>query len=120
MAREFYFEPGTIAVMDCGYVDYECYQRMSDESVFFVTCMRHDAHYRVIEEGEPLPHGTSGKRSDRIGQPPSPTIGAVSTNRGFEWKTSKRSEVWLDHHCLHLPGTLANRLPTREAMRTRG
>lgn len=55
VAREFHFEPGTIVVMDRGYVDYGWYQRMSDEGVFFVTRMRHDAHYQVIEKREPLP-----------------------------------------------------------------
>jgi len=33
-ARGFHFEPGTIVVFDRGYVDYEWYQRLTDEGVF--------------------------------------------------------------------------------------
>ena len=52
VARGFHFEPGTIVVFDRGYVDYKWYQRLTDEGVFFVTRLRHDAHYRVIESRE--------------------------------------------------------------------
>jgi IS4 transposase len=53
VARGFHFEPGTIVVFDRGYVDYKWYQRLTDEGVFFVTRLRHDAHYRVVEKREP-------------------------------------------------------------------
>ena len=33
-----------------GYVDYEWHQRLTDEGVFFVTRLRHDAHYQEIEK----------------------------------------------------------------------
>jgi hypothetical protein len=49
VARGFHFEAGTIVVFDRGYVDYKWYQRLTDEGVFFVTRLRHDAYYRVIE-----------------------------------------------------------------------
>jgi Transposase DDE domain/Domain of unknown function (DUF4372) len=49
VAREFHFEPGTIVVFDRGYVDYRWYQQLTDGGVFFVTRLRHDAHYQVIE-----------------------------------------------------------------------
>jgi len=52
VARGWHFEPGTIVVFDRGYVDYKWYQRLTDEGVFFVTRLRHDAHYRVIESRE--------------------------------------------------------------------
>ena len=54
VAREFQFVPGTILVFDRGYVDYQWYQRLSDRGVFFVTRLRHDAHYRVLES-RPIP-----------------------------------------------------------------
>lgn len=49
VARAFHFEPGTIVVFDRGYVDYRWYQQLTDGGVFFVTRLRHDAHYQVIE-----------------------------------------------------------------------
>jgi hypothetical protein len=52
VARGFHFEPGTIVVFDRGYVDYQWYQRLTDEGVFFVTRLRHDAHYGVVEKRE--------------------------------------------------------------------
>jgi hypothetical protein len=52
VARTFRFEPGTIVVFDRGYVDYKWYQQLTDEGVFLVTRLRHDAHYRVIEKRE--------------------------------------------------------------------
>lgn len=50
IAREFAFAPGTVVVFDRGYVDYKWYQRLTDGGVFFVTRLRHDAHYRVLEQ----------------------------------------------------------------------
>jgi len=54
VARQLHFPPGTILVMDRGYVDYEWYERLTRQGVFFVTRLRHDAHYQVIRS-RPLP-----------------------------------------------------------------
>jgi hypothetical protein len=54
IAREFRFAPGTILVFDRGYVDYQRYQRLTDRGVFFVTRLRHDAHYQVLQS-RPVP-----------------------------------------------------------------
>ncbi len=45
IARDLQFAPGTILVFDRGYVDYQWYQRLTSGGVFFVTRLRHDAHY---------------------------------------------------------------------------
>jgi hypothetical protein len=52
IAREIEFEPGTILVMDMGYIDYRWYQKLTDNGVFFVTRVRHDAHCEVVEDQE--------------------------------------------------------------------
>lgn len=52
VARTLHFEPGTIVVMDMGYIDYDWYQKLTNNGVFFVTRMRHDAHYKVVEDQE--------------------------------------------------------------------
>ena len=54
VARALHFEPGTILVMDRAYVDYEWYERLTQQGVFFVTRLRCDAHFRVEEE-RPVP-----------------------------------------------------------------
>src|SRR5258708_40077556 len=50
IARDLQFAPGTILVFDRGYVDYQWYQRLTSGGVFFVTRLRHDAHYQVLEQ----------------------------------------------------------------------
>jgi hypothetical protein len=50
VARNLRFEAGTILIMDKGYIDYRWYQLLTNQGVFFVTGMRWDAHYVVVEE----------------------------------------------------------------------
>ena len=54
VARRLRFEPGTILVFDRGYVDYRWYESLTRQGVFFVTRLRHDAHYQV-QESRPVP-----------------------------------------------------------------
>lgn len=49
VARSWQFEPGSILIFDKGYVDYRWYERLTQQKVFFVTRMRNDAAYEVIE-----------------------------------------------------------------------
>ena len=50
VARGLHFQPGTILILDRGYVDYAWFERLTRQGVFFVTRLRRDAHYRVREE----------------------------------------------------------------------
>ena len=54
VARRLRFQPGTILIMDRGYVDYAWFEQLTRQGVFFVTRLRHDAHYHVLEK-RPLP-----------------------------------------------------------------
>ncbi len=54
VARRLRFAPGTILVFDRGYADYRWFESLTQQGVFFVTRLRHDAHYRVLEK-RPLP-----------------------------------------------------------------
>jgi hypothetical protein len=54
VARRLRFQPGTILILDRGYVDYAWFERLTRQGVFFVTRLRCDAHYRVLEK-RPLP-----------------------------------------------------------------
>jgi hypothetical protein len=49
VARTLRFDPGTIVVMDRGYVDYAWFSRLTIEGVFFVTRLKDNALYRVVE-----------------------------------------------------------------------
>lgn len=54
VARRLRFQPGTILIFDRGYVDYAWFEQLTRQGVFFVTRLRSDAHYRVLE-ARPLP-----------------------------------------------------------------
>src|SRR5213593_1728250 len=49
VARTLRFDPGTIVVMDRGYVDYAWFGRLTTAGVFFVTRLKDHTVYRVVE-----------------------------------------------------------------------
>jgi Domain of unknown function (DUF4372)/Transposase DDE domain len=53
VARTLCFDPGTIVVMDRGYVDYAWFSRLTIAGVFFVTRLKDNALYRVVERRRP-------------------------------------------------------------------
>lgn len=54
VGRTLRFAPGTVVVMDKGYVDYPWWQRLSEDGVFFVTRLKQDLKYTILGEN-PLP-----------------------------------------------------------------
>ena len=64
VTRQWSFPPGAILVFDRGYNDYAWFERLTAEGVFFVTRMKENADYLVIED-RPLPQRV-GLRSDQI------------------------------------------------------
>src|SRR5438093_5329721 len=59
VARTFRLDPGTILVMDRGYVDYAWWGRLTAQDVFFVTRLKESATYEVVERRRP-PSGGPG------------------------------------------------------------
>ena len=53
MARTLRFEPGTIVVMDRGYVDYSWFGQLTADRAVFVARLKADAAYHVVETREP-------------------------------------------------------------------
>jgi hypothetical protein len=49
VARSLRFDPGTILVIDRGYVEYAWFDRLCKDQVFFVSRMKDDALYDVVE-----------------------------------------------------------------------
>jgi len=50
VARQLRYEPGTLLAIDRGYIDYEWFADLSRQGVFFVTRMKDNADYLVIED----------------------------------------------------------------------
>jgi hypothetical protein len=53
VARTLRFDPGTIVVMDRGYVDYAWFGQLTTQNVFFVTRLKDNAVYEVVERRPP-------------------------------------------------------------------
>lgn len=54
IAKSLQFPAGSIVVMDRGYVDYEMFSIWASEGVYFVTRLKDNAHFSVVEE-RPVP-----------------------------------------------------------------
>ncbi len=64
VARQIRFTPGTMLVFDRGYTDYEWFRRLTRQQVHFVTRLKDNADYGVVEERE-LPR-RKGVRRDQV------------------------------------------------------
>jgi hypothetical protein len=65
VARQIRFEPETVLVFDRGYTDYEWFRELTEKRVWFVTRMKDNADYGVLEE-RPLPAKPGGVRRDEM------------------------------------------------------
>jgi DDE family transposase/uncharacterized protein DUF4372 len=54
VARRMQFTPGTMLVFDRGYADYLWFRRLTQQQVYFVTRLKDNADYGVVEEREVL------------------------------------------------------------------
>ena len=52
-AHQIHFAPGTVVVDDRGYNDYRLFAKWTDAGVFFITRMKDNALFEVVEEREP-------------------------------------------------------------------
>ena len=52
VAREMRFAPGTILAFDRGYTDYEWFTSLTTQGVYFVTRLKENADYGVVEKSE--------------------------------------------------------------------
>jgi hypothetical protein len=64
MAGAFPLNPGSIVVMDRGYNDYALFGKWTDEGIYFVTRLKDNAAYQVLEQG-PVP-ANRNIRSDQL------------------------------------------------------
>lgn len=64
VARELRFDPGTIVVVDRGYTDYDWFETLTQQGVWFVTRMKDNADYVLVESRPIAPAGAV--RADQI------------------------------------------------------
>ena len=58
VARQLEFEPGTVLVFDRGYIDYQWFVELSRRQVYFVTRLKENAVYEVVER-RAVPQGSN-------------------------------------------------------------
>jgi hypothetical protein len=58
VAHSLCFEPGTVVVDDRGYNDYRLFAKWTEEEVYFVTRMKENALYKIVEN-RPVPQNRS-------------------------------------------------------------
>lgn len=86
VARTLRFEPGTILAVDRGYIDYEWFEELTKEDVYFVTRMKSNAVYEVKEEVA-LPQNSNVVRDQMICFP-------RLAREGEEPMLFRRVEIW--------------------------
>lgn len=94
VARQFPFAPGTVVVMDRAYVDYDWWQRLTQQGVFFVTRFKSDLRHEVVEERAVPQHRNI--RADQVVRLSAITkAGAQSTlyRRIVLWVEDKQQEM---------------------------
>jgi hypothetical protein len=52
VARRLRFDPGTVLVMDRGYIDYQWFVQLTRQTVYFVTRLKDKASFEVVEDRE--------------------------------------------------------------------
>lgn len=111
VAQQLDFEPGTIVVVDRGYNDYRLWRRWCDRDVGFVTPMKKNAVYQVLEV---LHEADTGKiRSDAYILLTG--VGATEKcphilRRVVVWDEEREREIVLLTNLIHLAATTIGRL----------
>jgi hypothetical protein len=54
VARKMRFDPGSVLIMDRGYIDYEWFVQLTQQAVYFVTRLKDKASFEVVED-RPIP-----------------------------------------------------------------
>jgi hypothetical protein len=108
VARQLHYEPGTLLAIDRGYLDYEWFADLSEQGVFFVTRMKDNADYLVIEERE-LPRRKGLLRDQVICFPKQAGAGRECFFRRIEFYDEEQDRVlvFLTNHLRLAAATVA-------------
>lgn len=109
VARQWSFEPGTMLVMDRGYNDYAWFADLTRQGVHFVTRMKSNADYFVVEE-RPLPQRRGLLKDQLIGfyQQADDENACFFRRIEFYDEDNDRILVFLTNHLTLAAATVAN------------
>jgi Transposase DDE domain/Domain of unknown function (DUF4372) len=111
VARPWQYEPGTILVFDRAYIDYDWFTDLSEKQVHFVTRMKENTDYEVMEERS-LPQ-RKGLLKDQViflyKQAKEAETGSECFFRRIEYydEEHQRTLVFLTHHLTLAAATVA-------------
>jgi hypothetical protein len=112
VARTLRLDPGTIVVMDRGYVDYAWFGRLTTAGVFFVTRLKDNAAYTVVER-RPVPERSAILRDEIIELTGVAAGCAGRGGRSRAWRhpglPDQPPELGSHDDCRHLQGPVADR-----------
>ncbi len=108
VARKLRWEPGTIVVFDRGYIDYEWFVELTRQGVYWVTRLKQNADYLVVER-RPVPAGGKVLADEVISFYGLPGQGREYFFRRVEIYDTEQQRrlVFLSNHLQFGPTTLA-------------
>lgn len=108
VARQMRFAPGTVLIFDRGYTDYEWFAGLTQQRVYFVTRLKDNADYVVVEE-RTLPYRKGVLRDQVIFFPKLAQAGRECFFRRIEFydEPQERILVFLTNHLQWAAATIA-------------
>jgi hypothetical protein len=108
VARQWSYESGTLLVMDRGYNDYDWFADLTRQGVYFVTRLKDNADYAVVEERE-IPHRRGVWRDQVIFFYKLAQAGTECFFRRVEFYDEEQDRVlvFLTNHLALSPATIA-------------
>lgn len=98
VGRQLRFQPGTIVVIDKGYVDYPWWRQMEDDGVYFVTRFKQDLKFKVIAQ-RPVPQNSNIVRDQDIEITPYRKNFTLQLRLVTIWDDDKQEEIaFLTNH----------------------
>jgi len=118
VARQMQFAPGAILVFDRGYTDYEWFTNLTQQAVYFVTRLKENADYGVLEKRE-VPQRRGVLRDEVIFLYKLAQAGQDAYFRRIEFYDEERDRVlvFLTNHLELAAATVAAVAPTSAAFR---
>jgi len=107
-AKQMSFAPGTMLVFDRGYPDYDWWLSLTRQQVFFVTRLKDNAEYGVVEQ-RPVPEGSNILRDEVILLTKQQEVGPEALLRRIEVWVEERQEtmVFVTNHLKLAAATIA-------------
>lgn len=109
VGRQLRFPTGTIVVFDKGYVDYDWWEQMTTDGVYFVTRFKRDLHIEVTAEKE-VPQNSNVRRDQEIRITPYRKNLTLKLRLVTIWDEEKQEEITFLTNHLHFGATTIARI----------